>query len=194
MIARTKFRIEYCDIAYDGEQQYEGANVLDLESIARHSVFQKLPNTARLMFFWDEDLEYKKTPRRNEVHFANQQERDLAFACARELRDLQDLELIKSGHVRTEVITIGTDGDWNGTIWIGKVKSKNLEQPDFKFDVANNLLNYGRLTCREIIRNPKMIVPVAKYLGPDKCFNLPWDGLEHDFCSKWTSQGADYPQ
>ena len=111
MITRTKFRIEYCDIAYDGEQQYEGAKVLDLKSIASYSVFKKHSDPFRLMFFWDEDLEYKKSPRCNEIHFANQQERDLAFACARELRDLQDLELIKDGHVRTEVVRIGTDGD-----------------------------------------------------------------------------------
>lgn len=194
MSARTRFRIEYCDIAYDGEQQYEGVKVLDLASIARYSVFKKHSDPSRLMFFWDEDLKYKRMPRCNEIHFANHQERDLAFACARELRDLQDLELIKNGHVRTEVIIIGTDGDWNGTIWVGKVKSQNLNQPDFKFDVTNNILRYDRLTCLEIIRNPKMIVQVAKYLGPEKCFNLPWDGLEHDFCSKWTSQGADYPQ
>ena len=175
-----KFGIISCDIVLDGED-YGDPDQIDIREIAMYSQLSKGTRNDELFFKWDEDLRYQKRPRLNKIVFSNVQERGMAFTYARKCRLEADIDMLSNGYVRAKVTEIGSDGDWNGTIWLGQVRKINLSQPDFRFDVINRELQYGRLSCREAISNPMMIVPVAKFLGPGKCFNLPPDGLEHDF-------------
>ena len=108
MDGETTFEVAYSDILCDGVP-LECKDVIDLKDFAPYAEFRKSVQRCGLEFAWDDDLHYVRHPRWNPVVFANVQKQDLALDCARRLRNEADLEMIKNGRVRVEVLEIGSE-------------------------------------------------------------------------------------